>query len=103
MARFDLQSILSGRFLGRAWTGGRTISRDNPRLLVIDGAGLLYDRIVKVVPAGVELNRLKTFSDAEDALVEDPPDAAVFSIVPCFAMWARTTLSRSHSSTVARR
>lgn len=84
---FDLQAFLQGGFFGRGWAGDRSRSTEVVRLLVVDGEGALYEKISGGLAPDVELIRTETFSDAEILLTEDPPDAVVFFVVPCFSMW----------------
>lgn len=59
------------------------------RLLVVGRSELLAWTVAKVAPAGVEIERATTFAEAEKKLAENPPDAALFNLVPCHPNWRK--------------
>ncbi|MCD4747965.1 MAG: hypothetical protein K8R59_01220 [Thermoanaerobaculales bacterium] len=57
------------------------------RLLVVDRSELLAWMVAKVATPGVKIERAETFVEAERVLAEDPPDGAIFNLVPCHTKW----------------
>jgi len=63
------------------------------RILVVDRSELLAWVVERLSPPDVVIERASSFTDAERALVQDPPDAAVFYLERCHACW-RTLIDR---------
>jgi len=57
------------------------------RILVADRSELLAWVVERLSPPDVVIERVSSFADAERALVNDPPDAAVFYLERCHASW----------------
>ncbi len=57
------------------------------RILVVDRSELLAWVVERLSPPDVVIERASSFADAKRALVNDPPDAAVFHLERCHASW----------------
>jgi DNA-binding response OmpR family regulator len=57
------------------------------RLLLVDGSLLMEVVVRYVAPSGVEVERVVTFEGAREALMRDPPQAAIFSLTPTPLPW----------------
>ena len=84
---FDVQEFLQNGFFNRGRSSKVNLAETDPRLLVVDSSGVIAGKIAEILGARAELMTVTTFADADRILVEDPPDAVVFCVVPCFAMW----------------
>jgi len=87
MALFQVQTLFRGGLFDRFRRTEQSAPSGGLRLLVIDSSGEMTQRIAQVLSPDVELLSSDSFSDAERALLDEAPDAAVFVMVPCFSMW----------------
>jgi DNA-binding response OmpR family regulator len=63
------------------------------RLLLVDGSDLMGWLVAHLIPSDVEVIRAASFSEADRCLREQPPDAAIFNLMPRHLDW-RTLLDR---------
>ena len=58
-----------------------------PRILVVDRSDLLAWVVNRLAPPDTVIERASSFADAKRTLLDDPPDAAIFSLERCHASW----------------
>lgn len=63
------------------------------RLLLVDGSDLMGWLVAQLIPCEVEIIRAASFAEADRCLREQPPDAAIFNLMPRHLNW-RTLLDR---------
>lgn len=67
------------------------------RVLVVDGSNLMCRLVENLAPDGVGVDQAMTFSQAQQSLAIEPPQAVIFNITPCHLKWRLLiNLCRNH-------